>query len=269
MQNGIVLEDFKDYTGDIQEIIDFIDKISYVSKDFPLILKGKRRVRLKLYFADLENNPDFAYSENHTIAINGLVYNDSKQAEILYEESEKQHHFVKGTTYKDVPYHELGHIICNAYKINPLTIAKKITNIHSTAYLIEFLKENLSFYSIAMNDSGLVSRCPFYDGAEIIAECFCAYYSQVGNSFANKYVEECKKIAKEDDSIMTKTKMSMSSESTFWLTDKTWYRINDEKDCFEILDSAPAKAKISFEIWSGKRRSSRSFVSRLRNLFIK
>lgn len=52
-------------------------------------------------------------------------------------------------------------------------------------------------------------------------------------------------------------KMSMSNESTFWLTNKAWYRINEEKDCFEILDSAPAKAKLSFEVWSGKRKAKK------------
>lgn len=118
-----------------------------------------------------------------------------------------------------------------------------------------------------MNDSGLVNKCPVYDGAEIIAECFCSYYSQVKNEFAIAYVEECKSMIKEVDNIMAKTKMSMSSESTFWLTNKNWYRINEEKDCFEILESAPTDAKISFEVWAGKRRSSRSFIERLKNLF--
>lgn len=61
--------------------------------------------------------------------------------------------------------------------------------------------------------------------------------------------------------------MSASRESTYWLSNKSWYRINDEKDCFEILDSAPMQAKISFEIWSGKRKSSRTFLARLRKLF--
>ena len=51
--------------------------------------------------------------------------------------------------------------------------------------------------------------------------------------------------------------MSMKSESLYWLTNKSWYRINREKDGFEILDSAPAKAKLSFEIWSGKRKTSK------------
>ena len=59
--------------------------------------------------------------------------------------------------------------------------------------------------------------------------------------------------------------MSMNTESTFWLSDKSWYRINKENDSFEILDSAPAKAKLSFEIWSGKRKSAKKkgFFSKL------
>lgn len=65
-----------------------------------------------------------------------------------------------------------------------------------------------------------------------------------------------------------KSIMSANSESTFWLTNKDWYRINDEKDCFEILESAPEKAKISFEIWSGKRRSSRNIIEKIKKIFI-
>ena len=40
--------------------------------------------------------------------------------------------------------------------------------------------------------------------------------------------------------------MDTNFESIYWLTNKDWYKINEEKDCFEILDSAPAKAKLSF-----------------------
>ena len=51
--------------------------------------------------------------------------------------------------------------------------------------------------------------------------------------------------------------MDTNFESIYWLINKDWYKINEEKDCFEILDSAPAKAKLSFEIWCGKRKSSK------------
>ncbi len=51
--------------------------------------------------------------------------------------------------------------------------------------------------------------------------------------------------------------MDTNFESIYWLTNKDWYKINEEKDCFEILDSAPAKAKLSFKIWCGKRKPSK------------
>ena len=56
---------------------------------------------------------------------------------------------------------------------------------------------------------------------------------------------------------MEQLNISANTESLYWLTNKNWYRVNEEKDCFEILDSAPTKAKISFEIWSGKRKSTK------------
>ena len=50
--------------------------------------------------------------------------------------------------------------------------------------------------------------------------------------------------------------MTKNTESIFWLTNKNWYKIDKEKDCFVILDSAPSEAKLSFELWSGKRKLS-------------
>ena len=49
----------------------------------------------------------------------------------------------------------------------------------------------------------------------------------------------------------------MNTERVFWLTNPSWYRINEEKDCFEMTDEAPAKAKLSFELWCGKRKSKK------------
>lgn len=191
---GIFLEDFKDYTGDIQEIKNFIDKIVVVADDFPLLLQTNKSVRLKLYFTDLKHNPDFAYSENHIIAINGMMYNDSNLAKMIYDSEERTGNFVKGTTYKDVPFHELGHIVCNMYQLDSLKIAKKISGIESISKLIVFLKDNLSLYSAAMNESGLISKHPVFDGEEIIAESFCAYYGKVKNNFAIDYINECKRL---------------------------------------------------------------------------
>lgn len=51
--------------------------------------------------------------------------------------------------------------------------------------------------------------------------------------------------------------LSLNDETVYWLSNPQWYRINKEKDCFEMTDAAPEKARISFEIWSGKRKSAK------------
>lgn len=43
--------------------------------------------------------------------------------------------------------------------------------------------------------------------------------------------------------------MTANKESMYWRTNKEWYRINKEKDCFELTDKAPKRAKESFEMY--------------------
>lgn len=35
----------------------------------------------------------------------------------------------------------------------------------------------------------------------------------------------------------------------YWHSNKKWYRINEKKDCFELTDKAPKRAKESFELY--------------------
>ena len=68
--------------------------------------------------------------------------------------------------------------------------------------------------------------------------------------------------------MMKRRNLSSNTEALFWLTNREWYTVNKEKDCFEILDTAPVEAKISFEIWSGKRKSTKKYgyFSKLKEL---
>lgn len=43
--------------------------------------------------------------------------------------------------------------------------------------------------------------------------------------------------------------MNANKEPMYWRTNKEWYRINKEKDCFELTDKAPKRAKESFEMY--------------------
>lgn len=41
--------------------------------------------------------------------------------------------------------------------------------------------------------------------------------------------------------------MNANREPLYWKSNETWYRINEEKDCFELTDQAPPRAIKSFE----------------------
>ena len=46
--------------------------------------------------------------------------------------------------------------------------------------------------------------------------------------------------------------MTANKESLFWKTNKEWYRINREKDCYELTEKAPKRARESFELYKSK-----------------
>ena len=43
--------------------------------------------------------------------------------------------------------------------------------------------------------------------------------------------------------------MQKNSERVYWMTNKSWYTINIEKDCFELTSEAPPRARKSYEMW--------------------
>lgn len=188
--HGISLADFRDFTGNIQDMLDIIDKISIVSKDFPKITDCQRHVILGLRYEDSE---DFAGTESNKIILNGMFYNDVEITAKEYEEKMQQGFFVKGTTWKDIIFHELGHVVSNLYHLKPLEIAQKILHTKLKTEVAEYVAQNLSLYSAKSYES-IISHQMEFDGSEIIAECFCAYYGGIHNEFAISFVNACKEI---------------------------------------------------------------------------
>lgn len=47
--------------------------------------------------------------------------------------------------------------------------------------------------------------------------------------------------------------MTANQEPLFWKTNREWYRINKQKDCYELTEKAPKRAKKSFELYNSKK----------------
>lgn len=55
--------------------------------------------------------------------------------------------------------------------------------------------------------------------------------------------------------------MKKNSERVYWMTNKAWYTVNTEKDCFELTKEAPLRARKSYEMWKKpKKVTLRSFL---------
>ena len=45
-------------------------------------------------------------------------------------------------------------------------------------------------------------------------------------------------------------------ESMYWRTNPDWYRVNKEKDCYELTDDAPERAVESFKLYCERNHRS-------------
>ena len=78
--------------------------------------------------------------------------------------------FVKGTDYKSIIIHELGHVFSNRYHINSLEITKKILNFEKVDDIMNYLSSELSNYAAEV-----------VNGNEIIAEIDKIIYKRGGS----------------------------------------------------------------------------------------
>ena len=75
----------------------------------------------------------------------------------------------------------MGHLYGDIHKIDSLEVSKNILNLNDNLSVFPLVFENLSEYASS-----------FTDGTEIISEVFSAYYGNVNNDFANKFIEKLK-----------------------------------------------------------------------------
>lgn len=184
LERKVKLEGFKKFSGSIELIKESIDDIVEIAQDFPKILSERKSVVLR--FDEHISERDFATTNRHLISINGNIFNNREYLECEYQMMADMGTFVKGTSYRSVIKHELGHVVANIYGFNPMYIAMEVLDTKTGNDVLGYVMNNLSLYA-----------AEYEDGREFISECFSAYYGGVDNLFAKEYVDKCKDLAKE------------------------------------------------------------------------
>lgn len=180
---GVNLRGFKKSDVDIKLMQDVIDDCSKMFEIYPE-LKGTERKPFTLELSYYMKDDDFAETTpniTHIVKLNGNAFRDREKLAEEYSKLEQSGWFVKGTDYHSIIRHEMGHLYGDIHKIDSLEVSKNILNLNDNLSVFPLVFENLSEYASS-----------FTDGTEIISEVFSAYYGNVNNDFANKFIEKLK-----------------------------------------------------------------------------
>ena len=184
-ERNVRLENFKRFGGNISLIKEMVDDVVAIAQDFPKLLEGKKSVIIRLEEHSSDN--DFATTNHHIISINAKIFNNEDYLKKEYKILSDDRKFVKGTDYRSVIRHEIGHVVANIYGLCPMSIALQVMPEKKKSEIVRYVKLNISLYA-----------ADYDDGGEFMSECFSAYYSGIDISFTKEYIKKCKEtIAKE------------------------------------------------------------------------
>lgn len=178
-------------------------KANRVIRDFPF-LKGKiKDIKIKEntdYFMALKPTND---AKQFVIYINKDIFSSIKTLKKIYEENLQLGESVKGSSYKDILIHELGHelnfeIIRRKYNGNLKEIQNDYNNSITANNIVNKALENMGIYSqdTKIKTISKISNYALENGTECIGEAICDYYSN--GKKANKLSKEIFKIVRSE-----------------------------------------------------------------------
>lgn len=150
LSNSSEFGGFETYMGSPEVLREIVEDLAVIKSE---ILSKTKVKAIVLKYEDFNNVEDFAKATRKTIIFNKRIYDDSELLGKLYEESVETRHFVRATTYRSVPFHEVGHIIVkqqpNLLKRSEEVAIKKAKNLGIS--LNEYIYEHISNYALHYN----------------------------------------------------------------------------------------------------------------------
>lgn len=175
---GVSLSLPKHCDANIAVLKTYIDAANDACLRFPE-LRGSGRKTITIRVAKMDSR-DFASSKGrtpHVININEASIRSENRLIEEYGKLVNEGWFVKGTSYKSVIYHEMGHIYGSRNKISGMRVARSIIGAKEKDAVAGRLFTDLSEYASS-----------FDNGREIISEVFSAWMSGIDNKFANEFM---------------------------------------------------------------------------------
>ena len=147
---------FERYRGSLKILKEMIEEVS-TQQESKLFVDSNARKPALYYDYVLGYDGDrskvdvdaFAETSGRTITLNKFMFDDSKYLVKKYSDAVKENLFVKGTNYKNIIAHEVGHIINKSDKslyIRVVASLEEIANKQNIPFN-EFIQKNISIYA--------------------------------------------------------------------------------------------------------------------------
>lgn len=148
---------FEEYKGDVS-VLDYA--LEHIRRNQPILTKisGDDKIILKYGnvldgFGRIDTGA-FAWTKGRTITLNKFMYDDTDYLIKEYDDSVKSGHFAKGTDYKNIIDHEMGHVFAHQKK-SLVGDLQRICEERALKENVEkeyFIENNISIYASFMRE---------------------------------------------------------------------------------------------------------------------
>ncbi|WP_026887713.1 minor capsid protein [Clostridium beijerinckii] len=179
---GVNCVGFEEYHGEYDVLNNMVEDLKVIINDFPMIKNLKNGLTLK--YEDAGNVEDLAVTRGKTIILNKRVFDDSEYMKQMYDKLTNEGWFVKGTDYRSVIYHEIGHILNNKDKRLLKSVENDIRKraLDNNMKFNTYVMENISEYaSITYNGYNYEELLP-----ELISMCYNGNNKKIAEEIINQ-----------------------------------------------------------------------------------
>ncbi len=151
---------FERYRGNVEILKEMINELSAQQTSGLFVKSGSKNPIL--WYDNVRDDDDlskidvdaFAQTNGRNITLNKFMFDDSKYLLNEYSKAERSGHFVKGSSYKNIIAHEVGHIInknSQSLYIKSLACLENQSKIVGVS-LKDYIQENVSMYAAYQNN---------------------------------------------------------------------------------------------------------------------
>lgn len=145
-------EGFENYRGDPQ-VLD--DVLKHIQNNQPILTKFSGDDKIILKYSNVLDDSGrvdtgaFALTKGRTVTLNKFMYDDTDYLIKEYSDMVKTGHFVKGTDYRNIVDHEIGHVFAHINKayLPKLRITVKKYAESSGVSVGDYIKTRISKYA--------------------------------------------------------------------------------------------------------------------------